>query len=384
MPTVKSIRKDKILVVDDIFENLLLLEAVLQSDAYEVNLVEDSQVGLRIVEESPPDLILLDVMMPELDGYEFTRRVRQNKNLQYIPILLITAYDYSSVVVGLDAGADDFIRKPFNQDELHARVRSLLRLKHSIDERDQMANLREDFVSRFTHDLRTPLVASNRVLQLMREGRFFSVTPEMKEMMNTMIGSNQDLLTMVNTLLEVYRHEAGSKTLKLSPCNIERLIYEVAQELKPLAEEKGLALRLALRLALNSLSPENLTGDEEQGVTIIGDRIELRRVLTNLIGNAIKFTDKGSIDILLNSQLNSQENSQEKFISIEIKDTGPGISKQAQEKLFERFRPGKHQGSGSGLGLYLSRYIIEAHQGSIDVESDLGKVVNLLLIYLFI
>ncbi|MEB3178626.1 MAG: hybrid sensor histidine kinase/response regulator [Nostocaceae cyanobacterium] len=356
MSITKATKKDRIVVVDDVYDNLLLLEAVLEDELYEISLVEDSTTGLAMVEESPPDLILLDIMMPELDGYEFTRRIRENKNLPYIPILLITAHYQSSVVEGLDAGADDFIRKPFDPDELHARVRSLLRLKHSIDERDHMANMREDFVSRFTHDLRTPLVAANRILKLMQEGRFFSITPDVSQIISTMIGSNQDLLTMVNTLLEVYRHEAGSKTLRMSSCNIQELISEVAQELTPLAEEKG--------LALNYLVEAKTTGDNETPIQIMGDRIELRRVMTNIVGNAIKFTEKGSIDIRLNSTAN--------ILTIEIQDTGLGISKQDQAMLFERFRPGKHQGCGSGLGLYLSRCIIEAHQGTIDVKSEAG------------
>jgi two-component system, sensor histidine kinase and response regulator len=303
-----------------------------------------------MVEESPPDLILLDVMMPEIDGYEFTRRIRKNQTLPFIPILLLTAHYESSVVEGLDAGADDFIRKPFDPDELHARVRSLLRLKHSIDERDQMANLRTDFVSRFTHDLRIPLVASNRVLKLLLEGRFCEVSPELQEIINTMIGSNQDLLEMVNTLLEVYRHEAGCKTLKISLCNIQELVSEVTQELTPLAEEKGLAVNISI---------------DETASIVMGDRLELRRVFTNLIGNAIKFTDKGSVNI--HSFLSLKE------ITINIQDTGSGISKQDQAILFERFRQGKHQRSGSGLGLYLSRCIIEAHQGSINVISEAGQ-----------
>ncbi|MFN6516276.1 MAG: response regulator [Nostoc sp. CreGUA01] len=350
MSLTKTLKKDKILVVDDIFDNLLILEAVLQDKDYEITLVEDSKIALNMVEQSPPDLILLDVMMPEIDGYEFTRRIRQNQALPFIPILLITAHYESSVVQGLDAGADDFIRKPFDPDELDARVRSLLRLKHSIDERDQMANLRADFVSRFTHDLRIPLVASNRILKLLLEGRFCDVSPQLQEIINTMIGSNQDLLEMVNTLLEVYRHEAGCKTLKITACNIQELVSEVVQELSPLAEEKGLNVNL---------------NRDETATTVMGDRVELRRVLTNIIGNAIKFTDKGSVNIHCYVNLTD--------ININIQDTGPGISKQDQAILFERFRQGKHQRSGSGLGLYLSRCIIEAHQGTIDVTSEPGQ-----------
>ena len=350
MSLTKTVKKDKILVVDDVFDNLLVLEAVLEDKDYEIHLVEDSKIALTMVEESPPDIILLDVMMPEVDGYEFTRRIRQNPALPFIPILLLTAHYESSVVEGLDAGADDFIRKPFDPDELHARVRSLLRLKHSIDERDQMANLRTDFVSRFTHDLRIPLVASNRVLKLLLSGRFCEVSPQLQEIIDTMIGSNQDLLEMVNTLLEVYRHEAGCKTLKISPCNIQELVSEVTQELTPLAEEKGLVVNI---------------DRGETASTIMGDRVELRRVLTNIIGNAIKFTDKGSVDI--HSHFTPAD------VTIDIQDTGPGISKQDQAILFERFRQGKHQRSGSGLGLYLSRCIIEAHQGTIDVTSEPGQ-----------
>jgi signal transduction histidine kinase len=357
MSLTKTVKKDKILVVDDILDNLLVLEAVLEDQDYEINLVENSKIALTMVEQSPPDIILLDVMMPEIDGYEFTRRVRQNPALPFIPILLLTAHYESSVVEGLDAGADDFIRKPFDPDELHARVRSLLRLKHSIDERDQMANLRADFVSRFTHDLRIPLVASNRILKLLLEGRFCEVSPQLQEIIDTMIGSNQDLLEMVNTLLEVYRHEAGCKTLKIFPCNIPELLSEVTQELTPLAEEKG--------LAVNILLPEKTTYTGETANTVMGDRVELRRVLTNIIGNAIKFTDNGSVDI--HCLLTPSD------VTIDIQDTGPGISKQDQAILFERFRQGKHQRSGSGLGLYLSRCIIEAHQGTIDVISEPGE-----------
>ncbi len=353
----KLAKKDRILVVDDIFDNLLVIETILEDEGYEIEIQESSKLGLKMAEESLPDLILLDVMMPEMDGYEFTRRIRQNQQLPYIPILLITAYDSISVVEGLDAGADDFIRKPVDADELQARVRSLLRLKHSIDERDHMASLRQDFVSRFTHDLRTPLAASNRILKLLREGRFFEISPDIEQIFTTMITSNDDLLHMVNSLLEVYRYEADCKKINFDKINIHDLVRDVVQELTPLAEEKQLSLKSNL---------ENLENNSENSevYTIFADRIEIKRVLTNLIGNAIKFTQTGFIEVTL--QLADT-------VQIKIKDTGSGIAPEEQAILFERFRPGKHKNSGSGLGLYLSRCIIEAHDGLINVESESGN-----------
>lgn len=351
-------KKDRILVVDDIFDNLLVIETILEDEGYEIEIQESSKLGLQIAEESPPDLILLDVMMPEMDGYEFTRRIRQNQQLPFIPILLITAHDSISVVEGLDAGADDFIRKPVDADELQARVRSLLRLKHSIDERDHMASLRQDFVSRFTHDLRTPLAASNRILKLLREGRFFEVSSDIEQIFTTMITSNDDLLHMVNSLLEVYRYEADCKQINFDKINIYDLVRDVVQELTPLAEEK----ELSLKCNLEDLEKNN--SDSEQYI-ILADRIEIKRVLTNLIGNAIKFTTTGFIEV--NLQLDADT------AQIKIKDTGSGIAPEEQAILFERFRPGKHKNSGSGLGLYLSRRIIEAHKGSINVESESGN-----------
>jgi CheY-like chemotaxis protein len=118
--------------IDDNPDNLILLQTILEVEGYEVELVSDGINALKQVAQSPPDLILLDVMMPEMDGYEVTRRIRKNPEIPYIPIVLITAHHDASVVEGLDAGADDFIRKPFNHEELLARVRSLLRLKDTM------------------------------------------------------------------------------------------------------------------------------------------------------------------------------------------------------------------------------------------------------------
>ncbi|MEA5623920.1 hybrid sensor histidine kinase/response regulator [Nostoc sp. UHCC 0251] len=362
MSVVENNKIYRILAVDDTLDNLILVQAILESEGYEIQLVSDGIKALRQVEQSPPDLILLDVMMPGIDGYEVTRRIRNNPAISYIPILLITAFHESSVVEGLDAGADDFIRKPFDTDELLARVRSLLRLKHSLDEQQKMARQREDFVSRLTHDLRTPLVAADRMLGLFEMETFCKISPEMKQAIAVMIRSNQNLMDMVNTLLEVYRFEAGKKTLNWEECDLREISQEVVSELSPLTAEKGLILELDTR-ELDAV-------DKNAGI-IMGDRLELRRVINNLIANAIKFTDTGGITIRIFETPPHPEKPDS--VTIEIQDTGYGIAPEDQATIFERFRQGKHKRSGSGLGLHLSHRIIEAHTGTIKVTSELGK-----------
>ncbi|MDY6785314.1 MAG: hybrid sensor histidine kinase/response regulator [Cyanobacteriota bacterium] len=344
-------KSDRILVVDDAPDNLFLVQSILDEEGYESILVEDGASALAEIENSPPDLLLLDVMMPGIDGFEVTKRIRDHPTLPYIPILLITAYDEASVVRGLDSGADDFIRKPVEVEELLARVRSLLRLKHSVDERDLVARQREDFVSRLAHDLRTPLVAADRTLALMGEGALGELSPAMEEALAIMSRSNHNLLEMVNTLLEVYRHEAGRKIYNFSRVDLGALVAEAVEELSSLAREKGL-----------DLSCNCLKGAK---ACVQGDRLELYRVLTNLIGNAIKFTDRGSVEIRLATT--------ESVAAIEVEDTGPGISPEERKTLFERFRQGRHKRAGSGLGLHLSSRIIESHRGTIEVRSQLGS-----------
>jgi two-component system, sensor histidine kinase and response regulator len=353
-------RVERILAIDDNPDNLILLQTFLEVEGYEVELVSDGKNGLKQIAQSPPDLILLDVMMPEMDGYEVTRRIRQNPDISYIPILLITAHHDASVVEGLDAGADDFVRKPFDHEELLARVRSMLRLKHSIDEQQKMARQREDFVSRLTHDLRTPLVAADRMLHLFQEETFCPISGDMKQAVFAMIRSNKNLLEMVNNLLEVYRFEAGKKSLQMESCDLRQIVEEVVQELSPLASEKGLSV---------NVDSSNLNQEDETAGTVKGDRLELRRVISNLVGNAIKFTDVGGVNVRIKESLQSQES----HVILEVQDTGHGIAPEDQATIFERFRQGKNKRSGSGLGLHLSSRIIESHKGTIEVFSELGK-----------
>ncbi len=303
MSVTETVKGNYILAVDDIPDNLLLVQLALEQEGHQVVLAHNGETALKQIKQAPPSLILLDVMMPGMDGYEVTRRIRQDKNIPFIPILLVTAREESSLVQGLDAGADEFVRKPFQIDELQARVRSMLRLKETIDQR-------ENFVSCLTHDLRTPLVAANRMLDLIKQQAFGNVTSEQQEALANILSSNDNMLEMLNTLLETHHYELGQKILSFIPVDLQQLTTEVATELEPLAIDKSIELR------------HYLTDDVPE---IKGDRLELRRVITNLIGNAIKFTDTGSVKISLSQN--------ELEVLVEVEDTGIGISPQEGGKL---------------------------------------------------
>ena len=343
MPVAEIQRGNYILAVDDIPDNLLLVQLALEQEGYRVVLADNGEAALQKIKQFPPSLILLDVMMPGMDGYEVTRRIRQDKNIPFIPILLVTARSESSLVQGLDAGADEFVRKPFEIDELQARVRSMLRFKETIDQR-------ENFVSCLTHDLRTPLVAANRMLDLIRQQAFGEVTDEQKEAIASIVRSNDNMLEMLNTLLETHHYELGQKTLSFIAVDLQKLISETIEELEPLAKEKGLKLEYS---------------EDCQSSEVKGDRLELRRVITNLIGNAVKFTDKGSVKISLASKGDR--------VTVEVADSGIGISPEDQKAVFQRYHQGNHRRAGKGLGLYLCQQIINAHGGELTLQSELGK-----------
>ncbi|MDB9527821.1 hybrid sensor histidine kinase/response regulator [Oscillatoria sp. CS-180] len=368
-----GVNMSRILAVDDSPDNLFLIETVLDAPEYDLVFAEDGWKALSKITECLPDLVLLDIMMPGMNGYEVTERIRQNDSIPYTPILLLTAHDHVSLVEGLDAGADDFIRKPFDIDELRARVRSLLRMKQAMDAKSYMIQQRDDFVARLTHDLRTPLVAANRMLTFCRNEAFGVVADEAKDAIAETISNNQQLLDMVNTLLEVYRHDAGHKALTFTPFNLYDVASTVVNELTPLAKEK----QLTLKLVDQDDNPIMDTSDFEMQ----GDILEIRRVLTNLIGNAIKFTDQGSVEVQLQrtqtrpSQVPQKENTPEctAWLILKVIDTGIGISQEDRAEIFQWFRQGKQRRSGSGLGLHLSCRIAEMHWGHIDATSEVGR-----------
>ena len=178
----------------------------------------------------------------------------------------------------------------------------------------------------------------------------------MSRVIQVIIRSHKNLLEMVNNLLEVYFHENGEKKLNLTKLKIVDILEEVCQELATLAGEKGLEL---------SLNAENT-----EEISLIGDRLELRRVFTNLIGNGIKFTQQGYVKIHL---IPAREEDEDAFVTIVVEDTGMGIAAAELSQIFECLYSGSREGSNNGLGLYLSGRIIDAHGGTIAVTSELER-----------
>lgn len=213
---------------------------------------------------------------------------------------------------------------------------------------------REDFVATLTHDLKTPVSATNRAVRFFLDGDFGPVSAEQKEILETILQSNTALYSLVQTLLDVYRFDSGVKELNIRPCNIQPVMSQLISEIMPLAQEKGVNLTMSI--------PESL--DE-----ISCDDAEIRRLLQNLIDNSLKFTPHGGSIAVAVEQVDGKTR-------VSVKDTGKGIPEENKPKLFQRFWQAGSTGryyASTGLGLYLCRRIVEAHGGRIWCESTLGK-----------
>ncbi len=375
----------RILVVDDDEVDRMAVHRALKAAGITVELAEAETCAMatEALASQSFDCVFVDYRLPDRDGLALIQDLRLTG--QKIPLIVLTGQgDEQLAVEMMKAGASDYLPKSRISPEGLARIlrnairiyRAELQVDVANRQREQLARQREDFVSRLTHDLRTPLVAADRMLKLFLERAFGDVPNEMEEAIDIMIRSNQNLLHMVNTLLEVYRHDAGEKMMAFEVCNVSSVLQDVIQELTPLAHDKGLDLHVV----------DDLLSSSEKAGKVMGDCLEIRRLFVNLIGNAIKFTDTGSITVRLKEMaaLGEEEDYETphgemlqavppSWIVIEVQDTGSGIQPDDQVTLFERYRQGNHKRSGSGLGLYLARRIVEAHDGTIGVNSEAGR-----------
>ena len=214
--------------------------------------------------------------------------------------------------------------------------------------------LRDDFIATLTHDMRTPLLAAIQTLKFFLEGAIGELDEKQKVLLSTMLQSNEDLLGLVNALLEVYRFESGKLTLCKTNFSVKDLVEQCFAELKPLADKKNIDFSVVYEL--------------NDGENIVADRAEIKRVITNLCGNALNYTNKGgTVKVLAKAQSGD-------FI-FSVTDNGNGIPQSDIPNLFKRFSQGtaRKRSTGTGLGLYLSRQIVEAHDGKIWVDSKVDK-----------
>jgi signal transduction histidine kinase len=366
-----------ILIVDDNPDNVMLLEAMLHSRGYATAAAGSGAGALAQVAAAPPALVLLDVMMPGLDGYEVARRIKSDPTLPFIPIILITAkQDMRDKVYALEQGADDFLSKPVHRAELLARVQALLRLKQAHDDlQSRHADLRalnerlqtserehEELVQMITHDLRSPLTALQGALELMNDGSLGPITERQRQFVRIGLQNSKTIGRMISDMLDVYRMEAGHIELALEPRDLARIAKEVSEQMEAAVLERGLAL-------INSV-PAGLP-------RVRADRDRLQHVLLNLITNAIKYTVRGQITLsaAAGGPLPDGMTMPDPYIIVAVTDTGPGIPDAARAQIFEKFYrvpQGSHDPRprpiGTGLGLAFCKQTIRAHGGEIWVE----------------
>lgn len=372
-----------ILIVDDNPDNVMLLEAMLRSRGYATSAASSGVAALAQVAAVPPTLVLLDVMMSGLDGYEVARRIKSDPALPFIPIVLITAkQDVRDKVYALEQGADDFLSKPVHRAELLARVQALLRLKQAHDDlQSRHEELRalndrlqtseqqhEELVQMITHDLRSPLTALQGSLELLNDGTLGPLTDRQRQFVRIGLQNSKTLGRMITDLLDVYRMEAGHFELDLERLDLAAVARTVSQQMEGAVLERGLALVNAVPAGVPPVR---------------ADRDRLQHVLLNLITNAIKYTAKGTITVsaTVGEPLPAGVTMDGPYLTVYVTDTGPGIPADARAQVFEKFyrvpqgdtdrRP---RPIGTGLGLTFCKQTIRAHGGEIWVEPGEGDI----------
>jgi signal transduction histidine kinase len=381
-----------VLVVEDNPDMRGLLTRTLRA-SYRVLNAEDGEAGLTLALQHRPDLIVSDVMMPKLNGEQLVHAVRASKDLDAVPILLLTAKADDALRARiLELGAQDFLLKPFSRDELLARVKNLITIKRTRDllqteveaQRDDVETLsrdvilrkreleralsdarearqaaelasraKSDFLSLVSHELRTPIASIELQLERLLRGTAGSVSEEQLAILARIGRSSARLLDMVEQLLEFARVESGRLNVQHAPVDLVAAVREVVEELKPRAEAKSVELLLTT---------------QSEALSVETDLRLLRLIAVNLIDNAIKYTDEGRIDVTLGR---SREG-----VVLRVIDTGHGIDRSHQELIFQPFEQLEPVRSkrerGVGLGLTLVRSIANALGAKVSLESQEG------------
>jgi signal transduction histidine kinase len=358
-----------ILVVDDVPANLKLLDDILKSEGYKTRPVLSGELALRAAEKEKPDLVLLDIMMPDIDGFEVCRRLKENPDLKDIPVIFISAIgETANVVTAFNYGGVDYINKPFQAEEVIARVKPHLklrfqsqellelneRLKQQTKELEELNATKDKFFTIIAHDLKSPFNSimgfSEMLVEQVRDKTYDGI----EQYANIILDSSQRALDLLMNLMDWARSQTGKMEFIPEYFELVNFIKDITSLFEDIAGQKSIIIKKDLPL----------------NAPVFADHAMISTVIRNLISNAIKFTKPGG-EITISAIEKPDQ------LIIMVKDSGIGISNDRIEKLFrldETYStPGTKDEKGTGLGLILCKEFIEKHGGKIWVESTPGE-----------
>ncbi|MDR3337225.1 MAG: response regulator [Treponema sp.] len=358
-----------VLAVDDEKTNLDILNYVL-SPEYTVYTVKSGEAALELLATGRPDLILLDIVMPGMDGFEVLAKLKSSPGTQNIPVIIITTLDNpEDEEKGFNLGAGDYITKPFKPVVIRARVNAqlkniaLIQAEKSLAQAEYYSKTKSDFLSRMSHEMRTPL---NAIMGMTAVAQMANDHDQIMNCLEQIDGSSCRLLGLINDLLDMAKIDAGGFELAPGQFSFKETIEGVIADISSKAEAKGQHFTVELDPAI----PDSLIADEER----------LEQVLLHLLSNAVKFTPEGGSVRFTVHRIASQPEQPEEdacILCFEVKDTGIGISEELKTRLgsaFEQVDNGiTRMYGGMGLGLAISKRIVQMMGGSIEVESAPGK-----------
>jgi two-component system, sensor histidine kinase and response regulator len=346
-----------ILIVDDVSRNLQVVGSFLREAQCDISVATSGKQALAIAADVTPDLILLDIMMPEMDGFETCRRFKADERTQDIPIIFLTAKTaQEDIVHGFELGAVDYITKPFQRQELLERVRVHVELRRSRLELARLVRDKDRLFSIIAHDLRGPLGSFMNIADYVTEHFDELEIDEIKPLFREMRHSSKSVYALLENLLEWSRIQLGTITFNESDFNLDDIVSVVEGVVKVQVQQKD--------LLFENLVPEN--------ILVRADKQMISIVLRNLISNAIKYTPRGG-----RITIEAEKDNFASRVTVFVRDTGVGMGEELQRQLFSGGQvnslPGTEREKGTGLGMMLCKEMISRHGKSLHVESAVGE-----------